>query len=198
MGQMWASKKLISERIFTYCLWLQELWKNKLNLFLDGMTKWPKKKKKDNCNKITNLTLNGLFLKKTKQGGWGYGISIQGYQRDSMSNFQGFIKNKVEFLGLPRKNNVEYPGVLDLGLGIGLFQKKNQTGGVEDIIFWNPPGNFRFVTIPLEISVKTSFLPWKFSKIVRHLLETPRSKTKTHQNSTWVLTWTPLEILLLF
>ena len=30
----------------------------------------------------------------------------------------------------------------------------------------NPPGNFRFVTLPLEILEKTSFHPWKFTKIV--------------------------------
>ena len=72
MSQMWASKKQISERIFTCFSWFQDLQKNKLNLFLDGMAKWPKKKKKDqpdNCNKIKNLTVNALFQKKTKQEG---------------------------------------------------------------------------------------------------------------------------------
>ena len=46
MSQMWASKNEISERIFTCFSWFQDLQKNKLNLFLDGMAKWPKKKKK--------------------------------------------------------------------------------------------------------------------------------------------------------
>ena len=46
---------------------------------------------------------------------------------------------------------------------IGLSEK-NQTG-VEDILK-NPCGNFRFVTLPLEIPEKRSFHPWKFCKIV--------------------------------
>ena len=80
-----------------------------------------------------------------------------------------------------------------------VIPEKNQTGGVENILFWKPSSeNFRFVISPLEIPEKTSFHPWKFTKIVWHPLEIPRSKTKTHRNSTWVFPWTPLEILLLF
>ena len=65
--------------------------------------------------------------------------------------------------------------------------EKIQTGGVEDILFWKPlSGIFRFVTLPSEIPEKTSFYPQKFCKIVWHPLEIPRSKTKTHWNSTWI------------
>ena len=46
-------------------------------------------------------------------------------------------------------------------------------GGVEDILFWTPPANFRFMTLPLEIPEKTSFHPWKFRKIVWRHLEIP-------------------------
>ena len=74
----------------------------------------------------------------------------------------------------------------------GLFQKKTQTDGVEDILFWKPPGNFRFVTLRIEIPEKTSFPPWKFWNIVWHHLEIPRSKTKTNGNST-SFSWRPLE-----
>ena len=62
--------------------------------------------------------------------------------------------------------------------------EKIQTGRFEDILFWNSPGVFRFVTLPLEIPEKTIFHPWKFCKIVWHPLETPKSKIKTHLKST--------------
>ena len=69
-----------------------------------------------------NSMFNGLFQKK-KQMGWLRMWSFQGFQRNSMQNFQGLIKNKV---GFPRviKNHVEYPRVLSLGLAIckGLTQ----------------------------------------------------------------------------
>ena len=52
--------------------------------------------------------------------------------------------------------------------GISKFDQFEQLfwgrGDVEDIIFWKPPGNFRFVTLPLQIPEKTSFHPWKYSK----------------------------------
>ena len=41
------------------------------------------------------------------------------YQRNSMWNFLGLIKNEVEFPRVTKKNNVEYPaGVFVFGLGI--------------------------------------------------------------------------------
>ena len=49
---------------------------------------------------------NGLIQKKSKQGGlriWNF----QGYQKNSMCNFQGLIKNEVEF-----------PRIFVFGLGI--------------------------------------------------------------------------------
>ena len=43
-----------------------------------------------------------------------------------------------------------------------------------------PPRIFKFVTLPLEILGKTRFhpYPWKFCRIVCHLLQIPRSKAK--------------------
>ena len=66
-------------------------------------------------------------------GGGGGGLRIwnfQRYQRNSMWNFQGLIKNEVEF---PRviKSNVEFPGVFVFGLGIS---KGSNT------ILWNIQG----------------------------------------------------------
>ena len=43
----------------------------------------------------------------------------------------------------------------DITLANGLFQKKNQTGGTEDILFEKPPGIFGFFTLALEIPKKT-------------------------------------------
>ena len=46
------------------------------------------------------------YSEKNKQTGVrGYGISIQRYQRNNMLNFQGSIKNEMEFLGWPRKKS---------------------------------------------------------------------------------------------
>ena len=56
--------------------------------------------------------------------------------------------------------------------------KKNQTGGIEDIFFWNTPGNVRFMNLPSEVLTKTSFHLWKFCKIVWHPLEISSSNQK--------------------
>ena len=61
--------------------------------------------------------------------------------------------------------------------------KKSKWGGVEDILFWI----FRFVTLNLEILKKVKLYLWKFWKILWNLLEIPRSKNKTHGNSTWFI-----------
>ena len=53
-------------------------------------------------------------------------------------------------------------------------------GGWEYTFLKKPPGIFRFVTLTLEIPKKKSFYPWKFCKIVWHLLEVSRPKSKTH------------------
>ena len=37
--------------------------------------------------------------------------------------------------------------------------EKIQTGKVEDIVFWNPPGIFHFFTLPPDISDKESSTP---------------------------------------
>ena len=75
--------------------------------------------------------------------------------------------------------------------------EKIQTGRFEDILFWNSPGVLRFVNLPLEIPEKTIFQPWKFCKIVWHPFETPKSKIKTHLNSTWVFLKHPWKFNLL-
>ena len=79
------------------------------------------------CKLLTrNLTLllNGLFQKKPKQGGWirggegwGYGIS-RDIKEIACGISRGQLKTKWNFLGWPRKNNVEFPGVFAFGLGI--------------------------------------------------------------------------------
>ena len=73
--------------------------------------------------------------------------------------------------------------------------EKLQTGGGRErgwvgILFWNvPSGDFRFVTLPLEILEKTSFFtPGNSVKLCAAILklEIPRSKTKTQGNFTSV------------
>ena len=64
---------------------------------------------------------------------------------------------------------------------------ENQTGewrGLR-IYFLDPPGNFRFFTLPLEIPDKAKFHPCKLHKIFLHSLKILRSKIKTPENSTW-------------
>ena len=51
-------------------------------------------------------------------------------------------------------------------------------GGVEDILFWTPPGILHFFTLPLEIPNKTKLNPWIFHKIVLDSLAIPTPKTK--------------------
>ena len=60
----------------------------------------------------------------------------------------------------------------------GLFQKKNQTGWVEDIRFSKRPGIFHFCTFSLEIPDKAKFHPWKFLEIVLELRFLGNLKTK--------------------
>ena len=77
---------------------------------------------------------------------------------------------------------------------IGLFQKKSKWawGAGEGGRGWGytflkrPTGNFRFVTLLLEIPEKIKFYPWKFCKFLWHSLKIPKPKTKTHWNYTLV------------
>ena len=57
---------------------------------------------------------------------------------------------------------------------------------------------FRFVTSLLEIPEKASFHPYKFWKTLWHPLETSRSKSKRHGNSTWVFVEHLWKLLFLF
>ena len=67
---------------------------------------------------------------------------------------------------------------------IGLFQKKIQAEGFEDILFKKNPEIFSFITLPMEILDKTKLYLCKFREIVLHPLEIPRPKMKTYGNST--------------
>ena len=67
----------------------------------------------------------------------------------------------------------------------GLFQK-NPNGRWGYTFLKRSPGNFRFVTLSKEIPGRMRFYHWKFCKFVWHPLEIPKSKTKTHGNSTLV------------
>ena len=77
-------------------------------------------------------------------------------------------------------------------LGIELYSRKNLKREVEDILFWNHTSswNFRFVTLPLDIPVKTSFHPWEFC--------TTLENSKVKYQDPWIfliiLSWTPLKI----
>ena len=67
----------------------------------------------------------------------------------------------------------------------GLFQKKTNKRGVEDIVFSKPPGIFRFFTLPLEFPDKK---------------ELGNSKRKIQDPSKFpiIFSWSPLEIPLRF
>ena len=69
-----------------------------------------------------------------------------------------------------------------LSIGIGLFQiNSKQVRVVDRYTFLKPPplsGNFRFVTLPLEILEKTSFHSWKSCKIACHNFEIGNFKVK--------------------
>ena len=68
--------------------------------------------------------------------------------------------------------------IFQIGAG---YSRKKQRRGLRIYFAEIPPGNFKFVTLLLEIPEKKSFHPWKFSKILWHTLEIPRSKNKTHE-----------------
>ena len=77
--------------------------------------------------------------------------------------------------------------IITIMKAIGLFQKKNQTGGVEDILetYLNLPLEFFiFLLYPWKFWTKQSSTPWKFNKFVLGPMEIPRPKTKTPGNST--------------
>ena len=67
-----------------------------------------------------------------------------------------------------------------------LLQKKSRQGGLRIYFFDKTPGVFMFVTLPLpfEIPEKTKLHASKFHRIVLHLLEIPRPKTKAYGNTT--------------
>ena len=72
-----------------------------------------------------------LLQKKPKQGGWGYGISRGGYQRNSMWNFQGLIKNEVEFRWVTKK---KWCG---LSRSLWFWPWKFQGIYLANIVLWN-------------------------------------------------------------
>ena len=69
---------------------------------------------------------------------------------------------------------------------VGLFQKKSKRAGLRTYFFEKDPQNFKNLLLyTWKSQKKIKLQPWKFYKIVLHPLEFPRSKTKTHGNSTW-------------
>ena len=44
-------------------------------------------------------------------------------------------------------------------MGYPKKKKKEEAECIEEILFWNLPGSFRFFTLPLEISEKTRLHP---------------------------------------
>ena len=78
------------------------------------------------------------------------------------------------------------------------MQKKSKQGGWGYTFLKSLPRNFRFVILPQEILQKKSFYPWKFCKFVWHPLEIPKSKIKTHGNSTIVFLEHPWNFHFLF
>ena len=95
-------------------------------------------------------------------------------------------------------------------LFIGLLQKKSKQEwggwglvargrGVEDILFWSPPGIFHFFTLPLEIPDKTKLSPWTLHRIVLDPLKIPRPKTQTDRwNFHITFFWSPYGNSILF
>ena len=68
-------------------------------------------------------------------------------------------------------------------------KKNTNRWGLVDILFWKPPGIFRFVTLTSEIMEKTSFYSLKIgnsAKLCATLWKFQRSKTKTQGNFTLV------------
>ena len=112
-------------------------------------------------------------------------------------NGQKWFKNRA--FGLLKK--IKSLGLSGIGVkrkflwptDIRLFRKKNQTGRVEDILFWESPGISLFFSLPLEIPDKTKLNPWKFHKIASYPLEIPRTKAKTPGNFIFYLLWYPLK-----
>ena len=105
-------------------------------------------------------------IKKTRFDSWRW--NFQGYWRNSKSNFQGLIKNNVEFQGWSRKNHVEFPGVLVLGLKIseGCCGCATQFCGVSSsAIGWSfvlsgiSRGKVRNLKIPGEVQKSVSSTP---------------------------------------
>ena len=92
-----------------------------------------------------------------------------------LSSPQGFILENLLFSNIMRASLHIYADEITLGYS----RKKIQTWGVEDILFWKPPWNFSFFTLPLEIADKTKLNLWIFHKIVLDPLEIPRPKAKT-------------------
>ena len=66
--------------------------------------------------------------------------------------------------------------------------QKNPNREVEDMLSLKRTLDLLDLSLyPWKFWSNQSFLyPWKFCKIVLHPLEIPRSKTKTHENSTWL------------
>ena len=119
----------------------------------------------------------GYSRKNANRRSWGYGIS-KGIKEISMWNFQGLIKNDVEFPRLTKKKNVEFPMVFVFSLGIskgsntilwkipGAFSKKYILSSTPPCLhfFWNRP-MFLYDDIIMTFKQRLDvFLSWKCYK----------------------------------
>ena len=76
----------------------------------------------------------------------------------TVPSIMNFIQNSVDFY------------LATVAVYIVLFQKKfkqgEDGGGVEDMLFWQNPWRFRFVTLPRDIPDKMKLHPWNFQKLL--------------------------------
>ena len=87
---------------------------------------------------LTTQIYYGLFQKKSKQGGWGYGIS-RGIKEITCGIPRDQLKMKWNFQGWPRKNNVKFLGVFVFGLRISKGSDKIlwNIQGLSFVLSWN-------------------------------------------------------------
>ena len=78
--------------------------------------------------------------------------------------------------------------------------KKSKQGGeaLRIYFFENPPWNFSFFTLPMEIPDKTKLSRWIFPQIVLRSLGNSKAKNKDPWQSHIIFSWSPLDITLCF
>ena len=116
---------------------------------------------------------NGLFQKKSKQGG---GVEdIHGISRDleekTCGNFRGQLKKKCKFQGCSRKTNAKFPWVLvfDFGISRGCHTNLQNFQGQKLFfsgISWSKVTNLKFPGA-FQKSISSILPVWVFSGIVQ-------------------------------